>query len=97
MKVLQGTDATADPKDPGSTYSGTYALEQRISGGREGLAFAGAINVENFAVVDAGAKPSATAGRAPARGGFSERAIRIANDSTFGLAGSVVVSRTRDG
>jgi hypothetical protein len=82
MKVLQaGADqgqATAAP-DPESTYAGTYSLEQRVTGGKEGLVLAGTLNVDNFAVVDAAPRRRDGGGTSPA-GGFAEKAIRLDND-----------------
>jgi hypothetical protein len=88
MKVLQGTDAASDPSQPASTYSGTYALEQRLTGSKDGLAFAGTINVDNFAVVDRAAKPQAGGG-----GGFAEKAIRLANDVQLDTAKQALAIR----
>lgn len=72
LNVLQGGD------EAGGSYTGTYALEQRLTGDKDGLAFIGSVNIDNFAT----ASRAVPGPKAPptAAAGFAEKAIRLVND-----------------
>lgn len=65
-----------DPTGPGKPYTGTYALDQRLSAGGEGLAATGQLNLTDFAA----------AGNAAGGSSFNEKAVRFANDVTLDAA-----------
>ncbi|HZN64213.1 MAG TPA: hypothetical protein VFB66_02855, partial [Tepidisphaeraceae bacterium] len=93
VKVINSDGSAAEGAEA-DAYSGKYALEQRLSAGKEGLALNGTMNVTDFAVADVDASPNTgrraggqtAAPAAPTGGGISERSIKLANDVTLDQA-----------